>query len=196
MAYALLWPALSVALVVAAYAGVGPRLFGKRPDGSLPWWSWLLNGPIILLAWSVWHLWRPFGGPCAHEVAPGIWLGRRPFARDLPPGVAVVDLVAELPAAWGVPKGRMYLCLPTLDAMAPSAEDLRAISAIEGPVYIHCAQGRGRSAAAVAALLLARGLAATPEEAVRLLKSKRPGVRVNGRQMRRLRELFPGERAR
>jgi hypothetical protein len=43
---------------------------------------------------------------------------------------------------------------------------------------------------AVAALLIARGLAGTPEEAVRLVRASRPGVRINGWQMRRLREHF------
>jgi len=187
----LVWCGLSLTLLVAAYLGLGPGVFGKRADGSLPWWSWAANGPMICLMWLVWSAWRLGGGPCADEVAPGVWLGRRPMARELPPGVTVVDLVAEMPAAWGVAAGRVYVCLPTLDSTAPTLEALRAVGRIEGPVYIHCAQGRGRSAVAAAALLLARGLASSPEAAVRMLRERRPGVRLNRWQMRRLRELCP-----
>ncbi len=51
----LAWPAASLLLVGAAYAGLGPRVLGKRPDGRLAWWAVLLLGPFLLLTWLVWH---------------------------------------------------------------------------------------------------------------------------------------------
>ena len=34
----LLWPAASFGVVALAYAGAGPRVFGKQPDGRMrPW---------------------------------------------------------------------------------------------------------------------------------------------------------------
>jgi protein-tyrosine phosphatase len=79
-----------------------------------------------------------------------------------------------------------YLCVPTLDALTPSDSIARQaidrIARSDGPVYIHCAQGHGRSAAFAAAVLIRRGLARDVEEAERLLVTKRPGVRLNRRQ--------------
>lgn len=43
--FALLWPALSFALVGAAYLARRPALLGKRVDGALAWWACLLFAP-------------------------------------------------------------------------------------------------------------------------------------------------------
>jgi hypothetical protein len=51
-----------------------------------------------------------------------------------------------------------------------------------GTIYIHCAQGRGRSAALAAALLIARGMAANVDEAEAALSRARPSVRLNSAQ--------------
>src|SRR5947209_17823719 len=65
--------------------------------------------------------------PCCPEVVPGIWVGRRAYARELPPDITlVVDLTAEFPEPRAVRAGRSYVCLPTLDATAPDAAVLKA----------------------------------------------------------------------
>lgn len=51
------------------------------------------------------------------------------------------------------------------------------------PVYIHCAHGHGRSATLMAAAFLAQGLARDAAEAVALMRSERPLVRLNRRQL-------------
>src|SRR5439155_7343768 len=43
----LLWPALSLAIVAAAYFGVGPGIF-RKDRGRLPIATWLLLAPVIL----------------------------------------------------------------------------------------------------------------------------------------------------
>jgi protein-tyrosine phosphatase len=201
-AWLLLWPALAFALLSAGYAGLGPGIFGKRGDGRLAWWAVILLFPYLLLAWTVWHLQRLLSRkPCCHEVAPGVWLGRRPLRRDLPAGVVlVVDLTAEFFAARGVRSGREYLALPTLDGTAPDEARFRAVLARlaehPGPVYLHCAAGYGRSALLAAALLLARGLATDARQAEARLREVRPGVRLKPPQRRLLRRLVvsAGER--
>jgi protein-tyrosine phosphatase len=196
-AYLLFWPAVAFLLFAVAYACARPGLLGKRPDGRLAWWSFVLFGPVLALLWAVWHLQRLLSRqPACHEVAPGLWLGRRPFARELPAGVAlVVDLTAEFPAARGLTIGREYVVLPTLDGAAPPEPGFTAlverVAGSAGPVYIHCAMGHGRSATLAAAVLVARGLAADAHEAERLLRRVRPGVRLNPGQ-RRL--LGPGKK--
>jgi protein-tyrosine phosphatase len=192
----LLWPAVSFGLLAAAYAGLGPRVFGKRGDGRLsPLMVWLLL-PVLLLLWGLWHLSR-LAGRCCDEVAPGLWLGRRAFVRELPPGIVlVVDLTAEFSAPRGIREGRDYLALPTLDAAAPDESAFRAaldrVSGAAGPVYLHCAQGHGRSALLAAAVLLRRGIASDVRDAERILRRARPGVRLKPAQRRLLRKLFPG----
>src|SRR5919202_869647 len=108
LGWLLLWPGFSFLLLASAYAGLGPRVYGKRADGRMAWWAVLLLLPYLLLTWAAWHLQRALGREgCCHEVAPGLWLGRRAFVRELPPGVnLVVDLTAEFPAARGITQGR------------------------------------------------------------------------------------------
>src|SRR4051794_9951314 len=89
LGWLLLWPGISFLVLAAAYAGLGPRVYGKRADGRMAWWAVLLLLPYLLLTWAAWHLQRALGRErCCHEVAPGLWLGRRAFVGELPPGVS------------------------------------------------------------------------------------------------------------
>ena len=192
--WVLLWPALSFAVVGWAYATARPGLLGKRADGSIAPAAFVLLLPYFALTWVTWHAVRALSpGGAAHEVAPGVFVGRRPAPRDLPPGTRlVVDLTGEFAARRGVRAGdgRSYLCVPTLDGSVPPdralSDLIERMSACGceggGGVYIHCAQGRGRSAAVAAALLIARGVAADVEDAERIMKAARPLVRLNGTQ--------------
>jgi protein-tyrosine phosphatase len=192
----LAWPAASSLIVAAAYASLGPAVFGKRPDGTLAPWSLALNLPFLLFAWGVWHVQRRLTRePCRHEISPGLWLGRRPFPHELPTGVTrVIDLTAEFIESRRVRTGRIYECLPTLDGSTPPAAalcDLAVRLAAEpGVTYIHCAQGHGRFALVVAAVRIARGLAADPEQAVAMIRAARPGVRI-GKDQRALLTCIP-----
>jgi protein-tyrosine phosphatase len=184
----LLWPALSFLVVAAAYAGLGPGLLGKRPDGRIAWWAAAPLLPYLIITWGLWRLLRSFSRePCCQEVAAGLWLGRRPLPEDLPPDIdLVVDLTAEFPEPRGVRDGRTYLCLPTLDTLAPDegafGELVRRVARWPGRAYVHCASGHGRSATVAAAVLIVRGLARDAKEAEALLRRVRPGVRLKKAQ--------------
>lgn len=187
----LLWPAAVLVGVAIVYLVGAPRALGKRPDGSLAWWGWLAWAPLfgymrLLHECARWLTDEPVG----NEVAPGVWVGRRPHLRELPPGIAiVVDLCAELPAASGVATGRTYLCIPTLDSTAPPpaaiARAVEAMLAANGGVFIHCAFGHGRSATVAAALLVRRG-DATLDDVERKLRAIRPRIGLNELQRRAL----------
>jgi protein-tyrosine phosphatase len=184
----LLWPAGSFLVVGTAYLGIGARALGKRADGRLALPALIFHLPYLLPTWAIWHLARLFSRePCCNEVFPGLWLGRRAFARELPAGVdLVIDLTAEFAAPRHLTVGRSYHSLPTLDTRAP--EERLLLQAVEkaaswpGVIYIHCAQGHGRSALLAAAVLVRRGLAGDGREAEAMLRRVRPGVRLTRRQ--------------
>jgi protein-tyrosine phosphatase len=182
------WGAASFLAVAAAYGRLGPGLFGKRRDGRMTPARVALLLPFLACAWGLWALQRALGrSTVCSRVAPGLWLGRRPLPRELPPDVSLVaDLTCEFPAPRGVCKGRAYRCLPTLDATAPELEAFaalaREVAAWPGEAYVHCAVGHGRSAVLMMAVLMERGLAADAAEAERLVRMARPRVRLTSDQ--------------
>ncbi|HVS34551.1 MAG TPA: hypothetical protein VMS17_03150, partial [Gemmataceae bacterium] len=151
--------------------------------------------PYLVLRWIGWHAIRRLSREaCCDEVAPGVWVGRRPLAGDLPPDASlIVDLTAEFPALRAVRRGRTYLCVPTLDATAPEETALRraveTAAMWDGTVYIHCALGHARSAMTAAAVLIRRGLAADPGEAVARMQLARPSIRLEKVQRRLLERM-------
>jgi isopentenyl-diphosphate delta-isomerase type 1 len=192
---------LALGAVAAAQFLRAPGLLLKLSDGELSWWSWPLFWPYHLLSYASWGLYRLAPrGPLYHEILPGLVLGSRLGGRDARAlcGTgpwAVLDLTSEFAESECLRRGRAYRSLPLLDHTAPSLDQLRdGVAFIEehlrrGGVYVHCAVGHGRSATFVAACLLARGCASTPEQAVATLRSRRPGVRLNADQLEVLREF-------
>jgi hypothetical protein len=78
----LCWPGGNFLLVAAAYAGLGPQVFGKRHDGRPAWWAVLLLLPYLGLAWLIWQVQRRLSRePCCNSAAPGLWFGRRLHPR-------------------------------------------------------------------------------------------------------------------
>lgn len=184
------WPGVSFGIVGLAYLGLGPGIFGKRANGSLFWLSTLLLLPYLLLTWLTWHLVRQTSREdCYNEVAPGIYVGRRPLPGELPHEVSLlVDLTAEFPEHHLVRAGREYVAAPMLDAGVASEgafrELVQHISRWPGPVYIHCAQGHGRTGTVAAAVLVAKGLYATPEAAIEAMQRVRPKLALGRNQLK------------
>jgi hypothetical protein len=182
------WLGLSLAQVAVAYAFAGPGVLGKRADGTLHPAAWLCGLPYFVLqdlATAARRLRR--AEPAWNEVAPGLFLGRRCQALELPPGTRwVVDLTAEFAEPRAVREGHTYRALPTLDgcAMDPGqfARLVEELRGAEGPLFVHCAVGHGRSATVLAAVLLARGLARDVDDAERVMQRARPLVRLARRQ--------------
>lgn len=189
LAWALLWPAMSFLLVGVAYLTRRPGMLGKRVNGTFPWWVILGLGPFLLLSWSTWCGLRALRNEePSNAVLPGLWVGRRPLAHELPHGARlVVDLTAELAASAEVRCRPGYLCVPMLDGTAPERRTLESLLERlrgEDGILVHCAAGHGRSATVVAALLIERGHATGVAQAEARLRERRPGIRLSAAQRR------------
>jgi len=183
----LLWPAAVLLAVAGVYLAGAPGALGKRADGTIAWWAWLLWAPLFGYMRLMHELARSLTDePVANLVAPGVWVGRRPRAYELPAGIAiVVDLCADLPEAPGVATGCAYLSIPALDATAPTPAQIAAavdtMLAAPGAAFIHCAFGHGRSATVAAALLVRRG-DATLDDVEAKMRAVRPRIGLNAVQ--------------
>ena len=194
-AWLLAWPALAFAWVAAGYLGLGPRVFSKRRDGSIAPVALVAIFPFFGFLWMLWHLHRLISKePAYNEIVPGLWLGRRLLPYEMPEGCQrVIDLTAEFIEPAGVRVGRDYQPLPTLDTQAPPfgalTELAMHVARTPETTLVHCASGHGRSALFMACVLLARGLANNPDEAVALLGTKRPRIGLSGPQRATLNEF-------
>jgi protein-tyrosine phosphatase len=182
----LLWPALSTAIIAAAYLGVGARIYGKR-DGKLAPWARLLLWPVLAgHVVSRWHYRRrslPYDA-----LTDRAWIGARlsdtEARRVIDNGVtAVMDLAAESSEAAPL-RQVAYLQLSVLDLTAPTMDDLaRAVAFIDehidrGVVYVHCKAGYSRTAAVAGAWLIATGRATDASQAIALMTAARRGMTV------------------
>jgi hypothetical protein len=198
----LAWPGTSFAIVASAYLRMGPRVFGKRSDGTMAWYAVIPLLPYLLLTWLMWHVVRmTTREDCCNEAAPGLFVGRRPLAGDVPPAVAmIVDLTAEFPECRAVRTGRQYVSFPMLDAGTAREDDFAAVvdrvASSNGPIYIHCAQGHGRTGTLAAAVMVVSGQAATADEAIRRLREVRPHLDLSRKQAAFVRRILGKRRGR
>ncbi|HUA66680.1 MAG TPA: hypothetical protein VME24_12590 [Alphaproteobacteria bacterium] len=171
-----------------AHARCFHRVLGKRADGSLPYWSWLVFLPYLLYMGAVWHILRLASRePAQNEVAGDLVIGRRLLPREIKGEfVNYVDLTAEFPEPPAIRKLPGYLSFPVLDGAAPDSGALRdAINLLRpGRTFIHCAQGHGRSGLFTLAIMLRAGSTRTVAEGLEKLRAVRPGVQLSAAQLR------------
>ncbi len=184
------WAAVAFFLVAMAYLLQWPALFGKRKRGNLSPLSIFVLFPFLALQWLAHHGQRLLSREDAYNsIYNGLILGRRLTSAEQR-GVqvaAVLDLTAEWSECRPY-RELSYLCLPMLDKTVASDELMeRGIAFIceklrDGPVYVHCAQGHGRSGCMVAAVLVVLGVAPTPEAALEIVRLNRPGAKPSRAQ--------------
>jgi hypothetical protein len=191
----LLWPAAALGITAGAYFGLGPTIF-RKTDGRLPLSAQFVLAPILIGQYLSLVYYRR---KCRawDMVAPGVLIGRvlkdAEAAGAVHDGVtAVLDLTGEFSEATPF-LATKYLNLPILDLTAPTQDQLCeaaafiAAHAAQGTVYVHCKIGYSRSAAVVAAYLLAAGLATTVEKAVAQIRRARPAIIIRSEAMEALR---------
>ena len=191
----LTWFGVCFLTVASAFGWFGPNVLGKRENGKFTPIFQILLLPYFLMTWILWHIQRLLTTESpVNEICHGIWLGRRPVSKEIPTGVTlVIDMTAEFPASRNVLDNYHYRCLPTLDCDAPTVEQLRLVAmqatTNQGDVLVHCALGHGRSAMMVAAILILQDTVSGVEEAISLVKSRRPSIEINKAQQQVLETL-------
>jgi len=85
-----------------------------------------------------------------------------------------------------------YHSMPVLDGSVPAVDRfgqwVRTAAQLPGTIYIHCAEGHGRTGMFAAALLVQRKHFPSVAEALVFVKSKRPQVRLAAQQSQLLTE--------
>ena len=180
----LLWPAIALGIVAIAYFRAGPIVF-RKTEGKLPWSTRFVLAPCLVGQYLSLLYYR---SQCRSwdKVTSEIWIGGKlgsgSAKKALCSGVvSVLDLSAEFSEA--KPFRRInYRNIPVLDLTAPTQAQLVEASKFignisqNGAVYVHCKIGYSRSAAAVAAYLIASGKVNTAEEAFAMIRRVRPSV--------------------
>ena len=194
LAYLLLWPAISFLLVAIAYFGVGPIVFGKQPDGTLEPIRQILLAPFLLYLWAVWHIVRLVSRESPYnQLTDSVFIGRRLLSSERPIQFDhIVDLTCEFNEPFAL-RSTGYISLPTLDTQHPSLDELRRraeiIANLDGTVYIHCAQGHGRTATLAIAYLIHTGHSTTINGAIEYVLDRRPLAHLGRSQRKMLQAL-------
>jgi len=184
----LLWPAVSFGIVALGYLYFGPQVYGKSSRGLLSPINQLLLLPFLVYLWSVWYGARLVKRePAFNQLTEDIVIGRRLLSHELPDGIDhVIDLTCEFNEPRAL-RSSSYHSFQILDGSAPSADHLLQwagqTARLSGNIYIHCAEGHGRTGLFAAVLLLYIGHSMTPDEALQFIRSKRPLVRLGQRQL-------------
>ena len=168
-----------------AYLFNEPRIFGKRPNGQLGPIRAVVLVPFLAMTSVVWHCSRILSRePAVEQLTDEAWLGRRLIGAELPNTVSIVlDLTAEFHEPLvKIGSVRNYLSLPILDGSTLEPDKIRqaltTMDHLEGVIFIHCAQGHGRTALVAACWLLHSGRANSAEEAIGIVLRARPGARL------------------
>lgn len=131
-----------------------------------------------------------------NHIVDGIYVGtnqccRAHFEKGLSKEGIEADISLEeerIDAPFGI---KFYMWLPIKNREAPTDEQfdfgvaaIEKLMAMKKKVYVHCQNGHGRAPLLVAAYLVSTGK--TPEEALSILKSRRPATHLNDLQMESL----------
>lgn len=191
-----IWPGLASLIVSVAYFSGSPWLFCKRKDGSRHWLATLLLLPFLGLIYATWSAWVWIAaGPAYHRVTDSLIGARRLRAHEYPEGITLIaDLTSEMLDPKSIRQSPGYRCFPALDAAPiPPAELLKIVRELRvahgEQLLIHCAKGHGRTGMVAAAWLIERREVHSVEEALELLQSKRPTLRLGNSQKRAVEEM-------
>lgn len=190
----LLWPVVSVGILIMGYYVFGPAIF-RKAYGQIPLSSQLVMAPVLFVQrLSLWY----YARQCDpwNQVTDRVWIGRQlneqAAQTAIRQGVThVLDLTAEFSEALAF-RQLNYHNIQVLDLTAPTSDQLsNAVALIDqsqqsGVIYVHCKIGYSRSAAVICAWLISSGKAASVEESIQQLRAIRPAVVIRPEILRAL----------
>jgi hypothetical protein len=183
-----------------AHAAGAHRVLGKRSDGSLPLWSWLVFLPLYTYTTAVWYVLRILSRePAQNTVTDNLVVGRRLLPSEVDGQFDnYIDLTAEFAEPPAIRRSAAYWCFPILDGSAPDPKVLReAVDRLRpGRTFVHCAQGHGRTGLFALALLLRTGTVRTVEEGLRMLRTVRRGTSLSRTQRQCIENFAAGNERR
>eukprot|EP01102_Stenamoeba_stenopodia_P008196 TRINITY_DN2337_c0_g2_i1.p1 TRINITY_DN2337_c0_g2~~TRINITY_DN2337_c0_g2_i1.p1 ORF type:complete len:273 (-),score=47.88 TRINITY_DN2337_c0_g2_i1:553-1371(-) len=204
--YILLWPAIVYTIVTFAYIINIPSVLALKDEetGRLNHAMIIFMFPFLLLVWLVWYSRAATtSDPSSQHIVEKWYIGRQPLRHaDLPHNTAmVVDLSSEFGRLYSLRKSSIkYRCISSLDTSPPPDHKLgryikimKEAIAVDGNVFIHCANGHGRSAAFLVAVMWMSGYSPSLSEAEKTLKSIRPSIRIRAGQRRFLEQIVLDE---
>ncbi|BBM85798.1 dual specificity protein phosphatase family protein [Candidatus Uabimicrobium amorphum] len=187
-AFVLLWPAASFALVGISYLTTTTKCFGKKENGHLHWISQFILLPYLVCLWSLWHIIRFFQKENPYDTLNNqITIGRRLFFREMPSDTqVVVDLTCEFNEDKRIVANYEYKCFPILDCcptqQQPLIDFIKDLALCDKKIYIHCAQGHGRTSMITCVLLVFQEKVSSPQQAMEQIQQKRPRANMTRRQ--------------
>ena len=198
----MVWPALSLFVVAAAYGSLGSGVFGRAGSPFGPrrllavatLWPYLITARL-----SAWLRTRKDPMPCT--VTDGVHVGPYP-GRDRLRDTGIVGLVDMSAESWGLTAAHPAIPVPCVEGLTPDVDQLvEAVRSIEqaraaGPVLVTSAAGRARGAAGVAAWLYATGRARSIYDALQWVRRADPRVRLDSVELlatlNRVRDRYQG----
>lgn len=189
----LIWLGTAFLSVGANYAF--PRQFPvlRKQDGQLGLARTVVLLPYIVMLHGTWHILRKTSSEAPFvQLLEGIFIGRRLLRTEYPRVTTLVDLTSEYDEH--MPIGAHLLAFPILDGAPIEPAKLRLmareIAASAKPIYIHCAQGHGRTSMVAAAVLIEIGAAQDIATALDMIRVVRPRAKPNAAQLNALMAAF------
>ena len=191
IALVLMWTAIALLLVAAAYYGLERQVF-QRHKGIMRWPARLMLAPYLLGSYISYRYYTRHL-PACQKIYDNIWLGAFPRAQVIQmPWVGVLDMTNEFANA--PINATLQHYLPTMDLTPPSPKVLvKAVrwldnAQLHGNTLVHCALGLSRSASVVICWLVWRGHVASLQTAINLVTSQRNGVVLNAEHIHNIQQ--------
>jgi protein-tyrosine phosphatase len=181
------WLGINFILLALSYLFKGVKIYRKTDNGKINLLDKIILLPLFIFTLLIWHLSRLLSSEDNfNQITNNVFIGRRLLANELPENIVnYIDLTSEFEEFDKIVSSKNYILLPILDGSVPETSSLdKALDKIkEGRSFIHCAQGHGRTGLFTIILLIKNGDVTSYEEAIKMLNSKRPKLRLNKSQI-------------
>ena len=187
----LVWVAMALALVAAAYWGFENQVF-QRHCGRMRWPARVILAPYLLGSWLS-YLYYTRHSITPNEIHNGVWLGAFPNQAASQMGfVAVLDLTSEFTDCT-IKNASSHHFLPIMDLIPPhpkvlvkATRWLHRAQVNQEKVLVHCALGLSRSASVVVCWLVWQKHASDIRQAVEMVNRQRSGIVISSEHVKNI----------